>query len=145
MSDGRSAAEAMRGGKESDFRLAELIREQSRERPDAAAVTGGGRTETYAELHERSSRFAAGLTADGVGESDRVVHLAKNSVEQIETLFGAAKVGAVSVLLNWRLTARELAGYKRPKRVEFAESLPRNPTGKVVKRDLRRTYAQEGD
>jgi long-chain acyl-CoA synthetase len=91
-----------------DFRLAELIREQSRERPGAPAVTGGGRTETYGELHERSSRFAAGLAADSVTEGDRVAHLAKNSVEQIETLFGAAKIGAVSVLLNWRLAPREL-------------------------------------
>jgi long-chain acyl-CoA synthetase len=92
-----------------DFRLAELIREQAAERPDAPAATCGGRTETYGELHERSSRFAAGLRADGVGEGDRVVHLAKNSTEQLETLFAAAKLGAVSVLLNWRLAPPELA------------------------------------
>ena len=35
---------------------------------------------------------------------------------------------------------RGLAGYKRPKRVEFVESLPRNPTGKIVKRALRAPY-----
>ena len=29
-----------------------------------------------------------------------------------------------------------LAGYKVPRDVEFCEELPRNPTGKVLKRDL---------
>jgi acyl-CoA synthetase (AMP-forming)/AMP-acid ligase II len=34
----------------------------------------------------------------------------------------------------------KLAGYKRPRSVEFAEALPRNPTGKVLKRELREPY-----
>jgi acyl-CoA synthetase (AMP-forming)/AMP-acid ligase II len=33
--------------------------------------------------------------------------------------------------------ARELAPYKRPRRWVFADALPRNPTGKVLKRELR--------
>jgi long-chain acyl-CoA synthetase len=37
--------------------------------------------------------------------------------------------------------ARErLAGYKLPKSVDFAASLPRNPSGKLLKRDLREPY-----
>jgi len=37
--------------------------------------------------------------------------------------------------------ARErLAGYKRPKYLAFAESLPKNPSGKILKRDLRERY-----
>ena len=32
---------------------------------------------------------------------------------------------------------RELADYKRPRRVQFLEEIPRNPTGKVLKRELR--------
>jgi acyl-CoA synthetase (AMP-forming)/AMP-acid ligase II len=43
-------------------------------------------------------------------------------------------------LLGW---ARErLAGYKLPKTIAFAESLPRNATGKVVKGEVRRVYGQ---
>ncbi len=34
-----------------------------------------------------------------------------------------------------------LAGYKRPKYVVFAESLPKNPSGKILKRDLRQQHA----
>jgi long-chain acyl-CoA synthetase len=41
-------------------------------------------------------------------------------------------------LIGW---ARErIAGYKLPKSVDFAEALPRNPTGKILKRELRRPY-----
>jgi long-chain acyl-CoA synthetase len=33
--------------------------------------------------------------------------------------------------------AEELADYKRPRRIEFLDTLPRNPTGKVLKRELK--------
>jgi len=33
-----------------------------------------------------------------------------------------------------------LAGYKRPRSVDFASELPRNPSGKVLKKDLREKY-----
>jgi long-chain acyl-CoA synthetase len=33
-----------------------------------------------------------------------------------------------------------LAGYKLPKSVDFAETLPRNPSGKLLKRELREPY-----
>jgi acyl-CoA synthetase (AMP-forming)/AMP-acid ligase II len=35
-----------------------------------------------------------------------------------------------------------LGGYKRPRSVEFVASLPRNPSGKVLKRELREPYWQ---
>ena len=38
------------------------------------------------------------------------------------------------------LCKKRLAGFKCPKTVEFVESLPRNPTGKVLKKDLRAPY-----
>jgi acyl-CoA synthetase (AMP-forming)/AMP-acid ligase II len=37
-----------------------------------------------------------------------------------------------------------LAGYKRPRHVVFVESLPRNASGKVLKRELRDEYAHLG-
>jgi acyl-CoA synthetase (AMP-forming)/AMP-acid ligase II len=33
-----------------------------------------------------------------------------------------------------------LAGYKRPRSVDFVDALPRNPSGKVLKKDLREKY-----
>jgi long-chain acyl-CoA synthetase len=41
-------------------------------------------------------------------------------------------------LIAW---ARErIAGYKLPKSVDFVDALPRNPTGKILKRELREPY-----
>ena len=41
-------------------------------------------------------------------------------------------------LIGW---ARErIAGYKLPKSVDFVDALPRNPTGKILKRELRKAY-----
>lgn len=41
-------------------------------------------------------------------------------------------------LITW---ARErIAGYKLPKSVDFIEALPRNPTAKILKRELRKAY-----
>ncbi len=41
-------------------------------------------------------------------------------------------------IVDW---ARErLAGYKRPRSVDFVESIPRNPSGKILKRELREPY-----
>jgi acyl-CoA synthetase (AMP-forming)/AMP-acid ligase II len=34
----------------------------------------------------------------------------------------------------------QLAGYKRPRSVDFIDALPRNPSGKVLKRELREKY-----
>ncbi|MCU1502059.1 MAG: fatty-acid--CoA ligase, partial [Ilumatobacteraceae bacterium] len=34
-----------------------------------------------------------------------------------------------------------LAGYKKPKRVEFVEALPKNASGKVLKRELRAQFS----
>ena len=37
--------------------------------------------------------------------------------------------------------SEDLAPYKRPKRYEFLDALPTNPSGKVLKRELLATYA----
>jgi acyl-CoA synthetase (AMP-forming)/AMP-acid ligase II len=39
-----------------------------------------------------------------------------------------------------RFCEGKLAGYKRPRSVEFVDVLPRNPSGKVLKKDLREKY-----
>jgi acyl-CoA synthetase (AMP-forming)/AMP-acid ligase II len=38
---------------------------------------------------------------------------------------------------------QSLAGYKIPRRIQLVDELPRNPTGKVLKKELRQRFSQE--
>ena len=39
----------------------------------------------------------------------------------------------------------KIAGYKIPKSVDFTDALPRNPSGKLLKREIRKPYWQHMD
>jgi long-chain acyl-CoA synthetase len=90
------------------LRVADVVREHARRRPDHPAVRQGARELTYAELDERSSRLAQALRTSGVGPGDRVAYLDRTQPEIVELLFATSKLGAVTVPLNWRLAAPEL-------------------------------------
>jgi fatty-acyl-CoA synthase len=47
-------------------------------------------------------------------------------------------LSAEAVIAHCRST---LAGYKTPKHVVILDSLPKNPSGKILKRDLRKRFA----
>lgn len=89
--------------------FASLIREHAAARPDAPALTFEGQTQSFAGLHEASSRIAQALIARGIGKGDRVAVLSRNRAEFFETIVAASKLGAVLVGLNWRLAPREIA------------------------------------
>ncbi len=79
-------------------------------RPNKRAIhdLATGRNLTYADLHRRTDALAHVLTASGVVRGDRVAVLAKNGPEYFEAQFACWRVGAIAVLLNWRLTVHEL-------------------------------------
>jgi acyl-CoA synthetase (AMP-forming)/AMP-acid ligase II len=89
--------------------LAEIVRRHGRERPESPAITCGESVIDWAELEERSNRAAGALGSQGVGVDDRVAFIGKNGREYFEVLFGTAKLGAVTVAVNWRLSPREMA------------------------------------
>ena len=62
----------------------------------------------YTEMNALANQCASVLTSLGVGKGDRVALLMPNSVEFCCLVYGAAKIGAVAVPLNTRLTAPEL-------------------------------------
>jgi long-chain acyl-CoA synthetase len=39
-----------------------------------------------------------------------------------------------------KVCKENLASYKKPKSVEFVDALPKNPSGKVLKTELRKKY-----
>lgn len=67
-----------------------------------------GPTWSYAELNAYANRCANALLGLGIGPGDRVGALLYNSLEYLGFYFGAARIGAVVVRLNWRLAAAEL-------------------------------------
>ena len=89
--------------------VADMVRHWASDRPDAPAYVLGDRTVSFGELDERSNRVAQGLRAAGVEAGDRVAILDKSSLEYFDLVFGAAKLNAVLVAVNWRLAPPEAA------------------------------------
>src|SRR4051794_35861301 len=69
----------------------------------------GERRISWAEMDTRSNEVAAALADEGVEHGSRLAIIDKNGVEFWELLFGAAKLGAVLVSVNWRLSPNEMA------------------------------------
>src|ERR1700722_20164286 len=90
------------------FTLPAMLRDIASSTPDAPAVTMDGATLTFADLQRRSAQTARLLMAHGIGPGDRVAILDKNSPAFYDVLFGAAKLGAVLIGLNYRMAADEL-------------------------------------
>ncbi|MEO5876497.1 MAG: AMP-binding protein, partial [Streptosporangiaceae bacterium] len=60
-----------------DYRVVSIVRDHARSRGEAPALTGDGRTLTYAGLHRRSSQVARALLALGLTAGSRVAYLGK--------------------------------------------------------------------
>ena len=89
--------------------IGDLIRTHATERPDKLALVQDDYERTYQQLHDESSQVAQAMMAAGVANQDRVAFLDKNVPEYFTMLFGAAKVNAVTVAVNWRLAPPEMA------------------------------------
>lgn len=93
-----------------NINLGDSLRRRAWISPNTEAVVdlASGRRLTYPDLNERANVVANGLTALGIKHGDQVALLCLNGIEFVECYYGAAKIGAVVVPLNWRLTAPEL-------------------------------------
>jgi long-chain acyl-CoA synthetase len=90
--------------------LSEILSHHARERGGKAAlVVPHGGTVSYAELAERSLRFAAFLKGRGVAAGGRVAVLLQNVPEFVVAYFGAVAAGCVAVPVNYRLSPPEVA------------------------------------
>ncbi|MEO5328978.1 MAG: AMP-binding protein [Magnetococcus sp. THC-1_WYH] len=88
----------------------DFIREQAGMIPDQVAIIDRihERRWTYAALEEEILSWAAWMMAQGVDRGDRVAWLAPNRLEHLTLFFACAKLGAILVPLNHRLSPREL-------------------------------------
>src|SRR5277367_2742093 len=92
-----------------DIGLGNWLYRRALRTPHRKALTFEGTTWTYAQLQDRIDRLANGLRAKGVCQGDRVGFLGFNQPAFLETLFAAARLGAIFVPLNYRLTGPELS------------------------------------
>ncbi|AGL15853.1 long-chain-fatty-acid--CoA ligase [Actinoplanes sp. N902-109] len=91
-----------------EWTLAHSSAAHARNRPDHVAIHCEGRVTTYAQLHRTSDATAVALLGAGIGPGARVGYLARESEHYYATVVACAKIGAVLVPINWRLTASEV-------------------------------------
>lgn len=76
--------------------------------PDRSAIgLDGGTPLTYADLRAAELRCAGALQRAGVRPGDRVGMILRNSIDYLVFYLATARVGAISVRLNFRLTGPE--------------------------------------
>lgn len=76
--------------------------------PDAVALRYGTREDTYQQLAARVESLAAGLLERGISRGDRVAYFGANHPDLLTVLFATSRLGAITVLLNARLSPSEI-------------------------------------
>ncbi len=89
---------------------AQLLDLLAAEHPQRPLVLGETKSYSYGDIADWSTRLAAGLMAIGVQPGDHVAVDMANLPEVVALKFAMARVGAVSVSINFRLRHEEL-GY----------------------------------
>jgi acyl-CoA synthetase (AMP-forming)/AMP-acid ligase II len=89
--------------------LTGVLRDRAARHPDRTAFVYDDQRVTFERFDQRVDQVAGALRAAGVRPGDRVAILDKNSLQYAELLFGAARIGAVQVPVNYRLAPAEIA------------------------------------
>ncbi|MEH7300999.1 acyl-CoA synthetase [Neobacillus drentensis] len=88
--------------------IGSLLTQNARKYPELLAIECEGRSYTYRQFNEEVNQLAHGLMEQGVKKGDKLALMMKNSDHFVFTFFAAAKIGAVAVPVNFRLTASEV-------------------------------------
>ena len=92
-----------------DIGLGNWLYQRARRTPERKALTFEGDTWSYGTLLDKIDGLAGRLAAHGVKRGARVAFLGFNQPAFLVTLFATARLGAIFVPLNFRLTGPELA------------------------------------
>ncbi len=97
-------------GKQIEFdSIAGMLTARAQEQPEAVHVYFYDQVITYGQTNERANKVANYLKGKGVGKGDIVSVMVLNSPEVYYTMFGAQKLGAVALAVNYMLKGREIA------------------------------------
>lgn len=91
----------------------DILRHFAAATPGRPALTFQGVTRSYGELDIVVNRVADALARAGAAPGERIAFLGRNRSEHFEVIFAAARLGAISVGMNWRLSVSELAAQLR--------------------------------
>ena len=91
-----------------DMTLGHLLSERARLSPNKEGLVDRENRYTFAELNQRVNKFANYLNRLGIKSGDRIALVARNSEIHATTVLAAAKLGAISVIINWRLASPEI-------------------------------------
>lgn len=89
--------------------VGDLLRRNAQVSGNKLGLVFEGTRLTWREVNARCCRFANGLRELGVKRGDRVGIFARNSHQWVEASFALAKLGAVTVTVNNRLSPPEVA------------------------------------
>jgi fatty-acyl-CoA synthase len=88
--------------------IGETLRHRANLTPDLEGFVGEGYRYSFSEVNRRVNRFAAYLKSQQIATGERVAILCKNNEHAATAMYAAGKMGAIAVVLNWRLQAAEL-------------------------------------
>ena len=89
--------------------LVDLFRWRVKQSPDNVAFKFLDKETSYQDFDAAANKVAQGLIAGGCKAHARVAYLDKNSDYYFEFVYGTLKSRTVSVAINWRLAAPEVA------------------------------------
>lgn len=92
-----------------DFSLDTMLRANALRLADREASLDGTQRLTWSELDQRVENLACWLLAKGIGPGDRVALLLTDGAPFVTALLAYGRIGAIAVLLNWRLAPAEIA------------------------------------
>jgi long-chain acyl-CoA synthetase len=102
-------------------------------------IISGGENVYPREVEEVLYRHPAVLEATVIGIPDPYW------VEKVHALVVTRQGASATAEEIISFCKKQIAGYKTPKSVEFVDSLPKNPAGKILKRELREQYWKEAE
>jgi acyl-CoA synthetase (AMP-forming)/AMP-acid ligase II len=88
--------------------IGSFLSQNARKFSNKLAIECEGRSYTYKELNEEVNRFAHGLLQLGAKKGEKIALMMRNSNHFVISFFAAAKIGAVVVPVNFRLTSSEV-------------------------------------
>jgi acyl-CoA synthetase (AMP-forming)/AMP-acid ligase II len=92
-----------------DFSIDTLLANCAQRHASRLATIDGGQRLTWAELDARVTNLARWMRLRGIAPGDRIALLLTDGAPFLTTFLAAGRIGAIAVLLNWRLAPAEIA------------------------------------